>query len=367
MLLAVTAASVSLGAGPAWAVGPDAPWSGSGTATTTVTSDGTTSDPVFDYSTNGNQGSWTFSATARTDHRQPITWRYKGYHAWYQVRVAIEQFVIHNSEEWVVPLPPPAKTVNCCEAPSGGFDYTGSAVFNLHAGDVYGFRMTGSNADSDRRLMGTLSLTAPDDFSVTADPFKRVIDQGDTAMAGMLTEVTAGSAQPVSLSVAGLPPGATASFTPASITAGDFTMLYVTIGRSTPCGSYELTVFFSGSKVTHLTKLPLEVCNDFSIRPGGWIPDRGTAWTIVSTTVTRGSTQLVRLRVGNLPPSMRATFDPPVVMAGQSSKLTVVGGLPCGKYPLDIVGEGRVVTRTTPAYLVVPPIATPGGPICLAS
>ena len=52
-----------------------------------------------------------------------------------------------------------AGPVNCCAAPSGGFDYSGTATFDLQAGDVYGFRMSGSHFDSDRRLLGTLTVS----------------------------------------------------------------------------------------------------------------------------------------------------------------------------------------------------------------
>jgi subtilisin family serine protease len=137
----------------------DGPWSGTGTATTTVTSDGTTGNAVLDYSTNGYSGNWTFNNTAKSDRKQPITWRYKGYHAWFQVRVAIEQFVIRNGTEIVKQTLQSAGPDNCCAAPSGGFDYTGTATFDLQPGDVYGFRMSGSNFDSDHRLIGTLTLT----------------------------------------------------------------------------------------------------------------------------------------------------------------------------------------------------------------
>ena len=52
-----------------------------------------------------------------------------------------------------------AGPVNCCVAPSGRFDYTGTTAFDLQTGDVYGFRMSGSHFDGDRRLIGTLTLT----------------------------------------------------------------------------------------------------------------------------------------------------------------------------------------------------------------
>src|SRR6478672_5516045 len=74
------ATAVLLGAGSASAAAwPDGAWTGSGTAAATVTSDGTASDPVFDYATNGRSGNWTFQATAKTARSQPVAYRYKGY------------------------------------------------------------------------------------------------------------------------------------------------------------------------------------------------------------------------------------------------------------------------------------------------
>jgi subtilisin family serine protease len=136
----------------------DGPWAGSGTATTTVTSDGTNGPAVLNYSTVGWSGNWTFQNTAQSARKQSIAWRYNGYHAWFQVRVAIEQFVIRNGVEIVKQSLQSAGPVNCCAAPSGGFDYRGSATFDLQPGDTYGFRMSGGNFDSDRRLIGTLTL-----------------------------------------------------------------------------------------------------------------------------------------------------------------------------------------------------------------
>jgi hypothetical protein len=134
-------------------------WTGSGTPTTTVTSDGTKSDPVFNYSVQGRQGSWTFSTTAKSARKQAIDWRYKGYHAYFQITVKIERFVVRAGTETATTLVS-AGPVNCCAAPSGGFDYTGMTVFDVQPGDTYGFRMSGSNGDSDARLIGTLSLSA---------------------------------------------------------------------------------------------------------------------------------------------------------------------------------------------------------------
>jgi hypothetical protein len=262
---AAVLAAVLLSAGSASAAAwPDGPWSGAGTGTTMVTADGTTSDPVFDYSVNGRSGSWTFSNTAKTARVQPITWRYKGYHAWNQVTVKIEQFVIHAGQEYAKTLRG-AGPVDCCAAPSGGFDYTYTTKFNLRAGDVYGFRMSGSNFDSDQRLIGTLSLGIPGDFSISANPSPLVAYQGARAQRTISTAVTNGATQPISLSVSGLPAGATASFSPPSMMAGGTSTLTVATEPTTQCGTYPLRITATGfpmgyyTRYTKYIRLQLEV------------------------------------------------------------------------------------------------------------
>src|SRR4051794_25978597 len=241
-LTAAVLTIVLLSAGSASAAGwPDGPWTGSGTATTTVTSDGTSSNPVFDYSVNGTQGTWTFSANAKTGRTQPIVWHYKGYHAWFQVTVQIQQFVIHNGQETDTTLRS-AGPVNCCSAPSGGFDYAGTAAFNLQAGDVYGFHMSGSNADSDRRLIGTLSLSAP--VSAT-NPGNQA---GTVGVASSLQLAATGGTSPYTWSATGLPAGLSLnpstgviSGTPSA--AGAFTVTVTATDAATPTHTTDSATF----------------------------------------------------------------------------------------------------------------------------
>ena len=176
--LVITLAASALTTAGASAATVDAPWSATGTASTTATSDGTSSDPVLDYSAAGSSGSWKFSATAGSARVQSVDWRYKGYHAWFMVRVAIEKFVVRGGTEIVTETLHSAGPVNCCASPSGGFDYTGKTTFDLQPGDVYGFRMSGSHFDSDRRLIGTLSLALP---VLDAPPPSPSPDGGDCA------------------------------------------------------------------------------------------------------------------------------------------------------------------------------------------
>lgn len=172
-LLSLTAATVLAFAGTAHADAPDAPWSGSGTATTKVNFDGTTNiEPQLEYGVTGATGKWEFGATAETARKQPVTWHYKGFHSWAGVKVSIERYVNRGGTEIVKETLKSAGPVWCCATPSNGFDYTGTVEFDLQPGDKYGFRMAGSNSDSARTLNGQLTLTVPD---VTAPVISPVV------------------------------------------------------------------------------------------------------------------------------------------------------------------------------------------------
>ncbi len=140
-----------------------APWTGSGTGTTTVVSDGTSAAPQFTYSATGSpssgaSGSWTFETTANTAGTFALPYTYSGFHAYFAVTTSLTEFVVDGGVEHDTTLVPLAAPVNCCTPPSGGFDYTGTASFTVQPGDTYGFKMTGSNFDTTDVLQGTLTV-----------------------------------------------------------------------------------------------------------------------------------------------------------------------------------------------------------------
>ena len=61
-----------------------------------------------------------------------------------------------------------------------------------------------------------------------------------------------GAAESVTLSVSGVPAGATASFSPSSVTSGGSSTLTINAGTAAP-GSYTLTVTGTAPSATHST------------------------------------------------------------------------------------------------------------------
>ncbi|MEZ0106722.1 subtilase family serine protease [Catenulispora sp. EB89] len=97
------------------------------------------------------------------------------------------------------------------------------------------------------------------DFSVSLSPTSGSVNQGSSATATVGTKVTAGSAVTVQLSASGLPSGASASFSPASVSAGNSSTLTISTSASTPGGTYSVTVTGTAGSTTHSATYSLTV------------------------------------------------------------------------------------------------------------
>lgn len=103
------------------------------------------------------------------------------------------------------------------------------------------------------------ALPPPDLFSIAVSPAAQVVQQGGAAAYAVTTAVTSGKAQPLSLSVSGLPAGAAASFNPATVTAGASSTLTVTTSSATPAGSAALTIGAAGASAAGAAAATLSV------------------------------------------------------------------------------------------------------------
>jgi subtilisin-like proprotein convertase family protein len=107
------------------------------------------------------------------------------------------------------------------------------------------------NAANDVGRIDSWSLnlggTPANDFSVAVSPGSGSVAPGSAATTTVQTQTTSGQAQSVALTASGLPSGATASFTPASVTTGASSTLTISTSASTPVGTYPVTVQAAGS------------------------------------------------------------------------------------------------------------------------
>ncbi|HEY6229770.1 MAG TPA: hypothetical protein VIW64_00785 [Pyrinomonadaceae bacterium] len=105
------------------------------------------------------------------------------------------------------------------------------------------------------------------DFALAASPSSLSIAQGSSGSATITSTVSGGFNSAVSLSVSGLPSGATASFNPPSFSApgSGSTLLTISTTANTARGTYNVVVTGSGGGKTHTANLSLTIgANDSS-------------------------------------------------------------------------------------------------------
>jgi hypothetical protein len=130
------------------------------------------------------------------------------------------------------------------------------------------------------------SGTATNDFSISASPTSGSAAAGSSVTSTVSTAVVSGSAESVALSASGLPSGASASFSPSSVTAGGSSTLTITTSTSTPAGSYPITITGTAASATHTTTYTLTVTGG----TGGGVTNGGfesglSGWTSTGTTL----------------------------------------------------------------------------------
>ena len=185
------------------------------------------------------------------------------------------------------------------------------------------FYLAGNQANGDGNTSGdniyftfiSAAYQAPTpDFAIAATPSSRTIFQGNSATYDVTVTPSAGFTGTVTLSVSGLPAGASASFSPTSINITDATpktsTLTVTTSASTPASTSSLTVTGASGSLQRSANVSLSVANATSA-------DLSLSQTASPNPVTAGTTLSYRLVVTN---------NGPIAATG----VTAVDNLPAG-------------------------------------
>src|SRR6266404_4398057 len=154
------------------------------------------------------------------------------------------------------------------------------------------------------------------DFSVSASPASQPVVQGSQTSYTVTVAASGGFTGSVSLGASQLPSGATATFSPTSITGGSGTStMSVATNPRTPTGIYTLMITGSIGSLNHSTTVTLAVNSaatpNFSISasPSSQTVTQGTGTSYIATvTPSGGFTGSVSLNASQLPSGATATF-----------------------------------------------------------
>jgi polygalacturonase len=140
---------------------------------------------------------------------------------------------------------------------------TGSADMIFQSINGYCVRDSANSAGGALRVTATGSTescpSTGDDFSLGVTPATQTVTPGSTATYTVNATAVSGSPGDVTLNATGLPPGATATFSPNPVPAGGSSTLSVTTDAATPNGTSTVTVTGTAGAVTHSATTSLTV------------------------------------------------------------------------------------------------------------
>ena len=213
----------------------------------------------------------------------------------------------------------------------------------------------------------TLSFTVaaappPFDFSISASPSTQKVTAGETTSYVIVVSLMSGTAQPVSLTLSGLPSGATHSFNPPSSSPTFQSTLEIRTGKTTAAGTYTLSLTASGGGVTKTASLTLEIeaapVEDFNIvvaPTSSEIQQGEIATHTITVNAIAGFTAAVDLSVSGLPAEATASFSLTRITPGGTSALTIRTSrrTPTGAYAITVVASGGGKTHDATIALTV--------------
>ncbi len=251
---------------------------------------------------------------------------------------------------------------------------TGSFSITVRATSISGDGVPGNadTTDQDFALFvyNGSSGAPPADFTISASPSSQTVTQGSGTTYTTTITSQNGFSSATSLSVSGLPAGATGNFSPTSVTppsggSANSTLTVNTAG-TTPAGSYVLTITGTSGALVHSTTVTLVVqaapVADFtmSVSPTSRTVTQGTGTTYTATvTSVNGFSSATSLSVSGLPTGATGSYSPTSVTppsggtANSTLTVTSAASTPAGTYTLTLTGTSGALVRSTTATLVV--------------
>lgn len=126
------------------------------------------------------------------------------------------------------------------------------------------FTVTGTNGADSRSDTARIRIQNPEDFTLDVTPDSRTLVPGGQTSYTVAVDPVNGFDSSVSLSLSGLPAGASYQFAPSAVTPAGSSLLTVTTATTSPIGDHPLTVSGTGGGRTHSDQVVLHL-----VPPGG--------------------------------------------------------------------------------------------------
>lgn len=212
--------------------------------------------------------------------------------------------------------------------------------------------------DVRNALTGTTPPPAPG-FSLGVTAPSVTVAAGQKASYSVSVGALNGFTASVSLSASGLPAGATASFSPTSVTASGSSALTIATATTTPPGSYTITVLGTSGSLVHTVSMTLVVTGpDFAVvaSPSSFsVTQGGSATSTISLSNLNGFKGAVSLSASGLPTGTTAKLSRTSLSGTTTATVTLATttSTSAGSYTVTVTGASGSLTHTTTVALTV--------------
>ena len=257
---------------------------------------------------------------------------------------------------------------NTIGAPGAGTSAMKITVMRLALPGTYLITVTGNGGGVKQTTTVALTITAQSkpNFTISAIPGSVTVPQGNQGISLIYTIVGGGFNSSIGLSASGMPTGTTVSFNPQSIPApgAGSSAMTITVGSSTPTGSYPLTVTGNGGGIQQKTTVTLTVTaqggKNFSISASPsslTVAYNNQGTSSITTTVSGGFNSAISLSASGTPLGVSVSFNPATIAApGNGSSVMTISVshfAALGSHPITVTGSGGGIKQTTTVMLTV--------------
>jgi hypothetical protein len=234
----------------------------------------------------------------------------------------------------------------------------GSSILTITAAGAaapgtYAITVAAVSGSLSHSVAVTLVVTTAPDFALSAAPATQTVAAGGSATYQADITALKSFTGKVTFSVAGLPPGSQAGFSPATVNTNGSAALTVMVAANTAAASYPLTITAASGSLAHSVSVMLVVttATDFtlSVTPAGSTVTAGSGMSYtVAVSALNGFAGDVALQVTGVPAGTNARFTPAIISRAGSSTLNVTAGAgtPGGNYQLTVTGASGNLTHT---------------------
>jgi hypothetical protein len=224
------------------------------------------------------------------------------------------------------------------------------------AAGTFHLTITGTDFSGTQTTQAMLTVNSgppPLDFVMDVTPATQTTLGGGSV--NYTVSVTSDNKAPVSLSVSGLPAGATGTFTPPAITGAGMSTLTVATQNPTAPGFYGLNVIASDPTGTQKVPITLNIASvDFTLQqqvgPSSVTAGGNIIGTVTATPVLGPLGSVTLSVVSGLPPGASASFSPTTLggtVTSSTMTVTTTTSLAPGFYQLGVQGVDLSGSQTT--------------------